>query len=450
MKQHESSVGSNLLSNYGMVIVLLLLCAAISLRTIQTQYPEGISAAKQITEKVTKSGVAKPRVLIVGRDTEADRTLTASLRDGLSQAGVEVVGQALGGPQEARLELERLGATGLPLHFVATNRATSDWAIWNGLGEFPSLGQPKVLTPEGYRWSTFLSRDNLINVANQIVIIAIVAIGMTLVIITAGIDLSSGSLIALSAVSAAWLIKHGFGGTSAGTLGMVFSGLAAILACCGVGALAGGTITAFGIPPFIVTLAIKLVASGLAFMITDGNSISDDIPQGFKTLGVGSSLGLPNAVWLMIALYLLAHVLMEHTALGRHIYAVGGNREAARLSGVPVTRVLIFVYALCGLMAGLGGVIMASQLKSGDPNYGIDYELMAIAAVVVGGTSLAGGEGKIFGTLIGAFIIAVIQNGMNLMGMSSYRQKVILGTVILGAVLLDQLKKSAFVRRRPH
>ncbi|MHC4202615.1 MAG: ABC transporter permease, partial [Planctomycetota bacterium] len=143
----------------------------------------------------------------------------------------------------------------------------------------------------------------------------------------------------------------------------------------------------------------------------------------------------------MVILYAGAHVLMTRTVLGRYIYAAGGNAEAARLSGVPVRRVVLFVYAACGTLAGLGGVVQASQLQSGAPTYGVMYELYVIAAVVVGGTSLAGGQGKILGTLIGAFIIAVIQNGMNLTGVESYTQNVVLGLVILGAVLLDMLKK---------
>ncbi len=143
----------------------------------------------------------------------------------------------------------------------------------------------------------------------------------------------------------------------------------------------------------------------------------------------------------MIFLYLAAHILMSRTALGRYIYAVGGNKEAARLSGIPVKAVILLVYTISGLLAGFGGIIMASQLKSGAPTYGVMYELYVIAAVVVGGTSLHGGEGRVFGTLIGAFIIAVIQNGMNLTNVESYTQKVGLGFVILGAVLLDNLKK---------
>ena len=186
---------------------------------------------------------------------------------------------------------------------------------------------------------------------------------------------------------------------------------------------------------------MMLVGSGLAFIIADGQSIYQ-IPDSFVWLGRGDDfMGLPNAVFLMIILYTIAHIAMTKMRIGRYIYATGGNVTAARLSGVPVKKVLVIVYTCCGCLAGLGGVITASQLKSGSPTYGLMYELYVIAAVVVGGTSLAGGEGKILGTLIGAFIIAVIQNGMNLTGVESYTQKVVLGLVILGAVLLDRVKK---------
>ncbi|HSG69588.1 MAG TPA: ABC transporter permease, partial [Planctomycetaceae bacterium] len=181
-------------------------------------------------------------------------------------------------------------------------------------------------------------------------------------------------------------------------------------------------------------------ARGTASLLTGGESVSK-IPDSFTWLGVQASLfGLPNSVVLMLVLYVIAHIVMSRTVLGRYLYAVGGNPEAARLSGVPVKRVILFAYLMSGLLAGLGGVMMASQLKSGSPTYGGMYELYVIAAVVVGGTSLAGGEGKIFGTLIGAFIIAVIQNGMNLLKIESFTQDVVLGGVILAAVLLDTLK----------
>ena len=203
-------------------------------------------------------------------------------------------------------------------------------------------------------------------------------------------------------------------------------------------------ITFCAIPPFIVTMGVMLVGSGMAYLLSQGQSIYQ-VPDSFIWLGRGTAWGgLPVSVVLMIVLYCVAHILMSRTALGRYIYAVGGNQEAARLSGVPVNRVILFVYTLCGALAGLGGIITASQLKSGAATYGQMYEMYVIAAAVVGGTSLSGGQGKIFGTLIGAFIIAVIQNGMNLIGVESYTQKVVLGLVILGAVLLDRLKQSTF------
>jgi len=213
-----------------------------------------------------------------------------------------------------------------------------------------------------------------------------------------------------------------------------------VLLCGLVGFFSGGMVTLCDIPPFIVTLAMMLVASGLAYLLAQGQSIYQ-APDSFVWLGRGANfLGIPNAVLLMLALYAAAHVLMSRMKLGRYIYAVGGNREAARLSGVPVHGVLLFAYAASGVLAGLGGVVTASQLKSGSPTYGAMYELYVIAAVVVGGTSLSGGEGKMLGTLIGAFTIAVIQNGMNLTNVESYTQKVVLGLVILAAVVLDTLR----------
>ena len=175
-------------------------------------------------------------------------------------------------------------------------------------------------------------------------------------------------------------------------------------------------------------------------MLSGGESIAE-LPERFVWLGRGTGFfGLPHAVLLMLLLYGAAHFLMTRTVFGRRLYAVGGNQEAARLSGVPVGRVVLSAYVIAGLLAGLGGVILASQLKSGSPTYGNMYELYVIAAVVVGGTSLAGGEGKIFGTLVGALVIAVIQNGMNLTNIESYTQKIVLGVVILGAVLIDRMR----------
>jgi ribose transport system permease protein len=313
---------------------------------------------------------------------------------------------------------------------------------------FPQLGDVPVVTSPRYWWPNFLKADNLRNIASQIVIIAILAVGMTFVVITGGIDLSVGSLIALAAVTATLLIRDRAGAESATALGMVLCCLAAVALCGVCGLFSGAMVTFFQVPAFIVTLAMMLVARGLASEVSHGASVFQ-VPESFRWLGGEADLlGIPNGVVLMIVLYLAAHIVMTRMTPGRYIYAIGGNAEAARLSGVPVRRVLLLVYTLSGLLAGLGGVVLASQLRSGAPTYGQMYELYAIAAVVVGGTSLAGGEGKIFGTLIGAFIIAVIKNGMNLTGVTPFRQDVVFGLVILGAVLLDRLKKYGGTIRR--
>ncbi|MDA0725776.1 MAG: ABC transporter permease, partial [Verrucomicrobia bacterium] len=207
-----------------------------------------------------------------------------------------------------------------------------------------------------------------------------------------------------------------------------------------IGMFTGGMVTMFGIPAFIVTLGVMFVARGMSFILAESSPIPVQ-NSGFGWLGRGEGfLGLPNSVLLMLFLFALAHLLMTRTTIGRYIYAVGGNPEAARLSGVPVKWVLVFVYTLCGLLAGLGGVMEASLHITGDPKAGNMLELQVIAAVVVGGTSLAGGQGRIFGTLIGALIIGVIRNGMNLTGVEAHMQSVVYGIVILIAVLVDQLK----------
>jgi ribose transport system permease protein len=194
------------------------------------------------------------------------------------------------------------------------------------------------------------------------------------------------------------------------------------------------------IPPFIVTLATMSIASGLAFMVTKGETISE-VPQSIKWLMRGTPAGIPNGVLLMLVLYAVGHVVLARTTFGRYLYAVGGNRKAAWLCGVPVRRVELASYVLSASLAGVAGVLMVSQYRSGAPTYGITYELQTIAAVVVGGTSLSGGQGRMFGTLLGALLIAVVQNGMNLLGVSSDPQKVVLGLVILAAAVMDRLKQ---------
>ena len=230
---------------------------------------------------------------------------------------------------------------------------------------------------------------------------------------------------------------------------MLVAACIGIFLCGVIGAFRGVMITRFKIPTFIATLAMMQVAAGIGYIISQGRPIYQ-IPDSFIWLGRGVDplFGIPTAVILMVVLYAIAHVMMSRTTLGRYIYAVGGNPEAARLAGIRVNAILLFAYTVCAMLAGLGGVLMASQLKSGAPTYGLSYELYVIAAVVVGGTSLSGGEGRILGTLIGALIIGVIQNGMNLVNVESYTQKVVLGLVILGAVLLDRLKQRRMASAR--
>ena len=432
---------TRLLSEYGMIFVLLLLCAFFSAVTYREQSPTGVAAGRQLAAVIKTEMGGSPRVLIVVRDLPDDVAMAEQMRRDLEAAGGQVLEIVKGEPKDAREAIQRLATTGEKLDVVAATRTTGEWLVFSNLSaDFPMLGEPRVMTPRSYRWPSFLKSDNLLNIANQIAVIAIVAIGMTMVIITGGIDLSVGSLIALSAVMASKFIRDVAGGVNASPVGMTVACLAAIVLCGLVGAFSAAMITRFDVPPFIVTLAMMLVSSGLAYILSKGQSIYE-IPDSFVWLGRGADLfGLPNAVVLMLVLYGLAHVLMSRMRLGRYLYAVGGNREAARLSGVPVERVLLFAYIAASLLAALGGVIMASQLKSGSPTYGNMYELYVIAAVVVGGTALSGGEGKMFGTLTGAFTIAVIQNGMNLTNIESYTQKVVLGLVILGAVLIDKIR----------
>jgi ribose transport system permease protein len=315
------------------------------------------------------------------------------------------------------------------------------------LGEkYPALANARISRPQSYVWPDFLKTGNLLNIANQIVLIAIVAIGMTMVIISGGIDLSVGSLIALSAVITARLIRDSAGGVEATPLGMTLCSVAAIVICGLIGAVTGTLVAYLRIQPFIVTLAMMLVAAGLASIVSDAQTINA-VPQSINWLGGRADLfGIPNAVVLMAILYAIAHVVMSRTTFGRHLYAVGGNEKAAWLCGISVSRIRLLSYVISGALAGLVGVIMTSTFTSGSPNYGLGYELPVIAAVVVGGTSLAGGEGKLLGTLLGALLIAVVQNGMNLKGVSSDWQKVVLGAVIIAAALLDRAKAAWLLR----
>ncbi len=426
----------SLFNRYGMFLVLILLCVMYSFMTVNEQHPSGDDAAIALAKSISISKQSDGLYIAISKSDE-DQNYAKKLKELLVENGYHINEIITGTPSEIKKDLTEKNYL---INHIFTTKNYSP--IISGMKSSNNkLTNTTVYAPPSYRWPTFLLPDNVRNVANQISVIAIIAIGMTMVIITAGIDLSVGSLIALAAVLVAWFIGQ-LGAANATWTAMVIAGLGAIILCGLVGAFSGSMITIFKIPPFIATLAMMMVASGFAYILSDGKPIYQ-IPDSFATLGRGAEpiLGIPYAVILMLILYIIAHILMSKTKLGRYIYAVGGNIEAARLSGIRVKRIILFVYLISGLLAGLGGVLMASQLKSGAPTYGLMYELYVIAAVVVGGTSLSGGEGRIFGTLIGAFIIAVIQNGMNLTNVESYTQKVVLGAVILGAVLLDRLKQ---------
>jgi ribose transport system permease protein len=407
-----------------MAVVLLLLCIYFSYATLSRQELSGASAAQAIARQLPKG-----KILIVAGPSAENREFAEALRQYSSEARIE------SDPPSVRAALEEMIKSNSPPAGIAATESASKW-LPNVIDRIPAAKNISIIVPQSRLFPTFLQRDNLFNIANQIVVIAVIAVGMTMVIITGGIDLSVGSLVALAAVIAGLLIRDHGGGASASTSALIVCSLAATLAAGVVGAFSGAMITFFRIPPFIATLGMMQVASGLAYIVSAGQSIYE-IPPSFTTLSRAGII-------ILLIVYIVAHIVMSRTKLGRYIYAVGGNAEAARLSGVRVGVILMTVYIISGIMAGLGGIILASQLKSSAPTYGQSYELYVIAAVVVGGTSLSGGEGKILGTLIGALIIAVIQNGMNLTGVESYRQKVVLGLVILGAVLLDTLKRRSW------
>jgi ribose transport system permease protein len=430
------------LSDYGMLFVLLALCAAFSAATWTEQSPTGAAAGEAVARDIITLTPAGAKVLIVVRPTDDDLAFADTLALSLKDSGRGVLQVVQGDPADALRALERFAAAPDKLTVIAAPRAAGNWNVLHDIGtRFPTLAGVRVVVPASYSFPAFLRPVNLLNITNQIAVIAIVAIGMTCVIVTGGIDLSVGSLVALSAVLATLLIRD-HGGAEHATAGtMILCALAAIWACGCVGMTNGLLVTVFDAPPFIITLGMMLIARGLAYILAENQSIYQ-VPEEFTVLGRGNLVGgVPVAVALMLALYVLADFVMGHTTWGRYIYAVGSNVKAARFSGVPVKRTILLVYVVSGLLAGLGGIIMASQLKSAAPTYAQNYELSVIVAVVIGGTSLSGGEGKIYGTLIGALLIAVVQNGMNLMNVQSDPQRVVLGSVLIAAVLLDRLKR---------
>jgi ribose transport system permease protein len=278
----------------------------------------------------------------------------------------------------------------------------------------------------------FLTVANMLNVAQQTSINAIVAVGMTFVILSGGIDLSVGSIVALSGVVLGTALQAG--------QPLPIALLLALTVGAGCGIVNGVLVSWGGLPPFIVTLGTMSIARGAALLYTEGRPVSG-FDDGFRSIATGQVALIPSPVAVMIAVYVIAHVVLTRTTFGRYVYAIGGNEEAARLSGVRVRLHKTLIYGVSGLTSGVAAVILTARLNSAQPIAGMMYELDAIAATVIGGTSLMGGEGTLVGTLVGALIMGVLRNGLNLLGVSSFLQQIVIGGVIVGAVLVDTMLK---------
>jgi len=284
----------------------------------------------------------------------------------------------------------------------------------------------------------FLNPVNLTNVLRQVSLFGIVSVGMTFVILTKGIDLSVGSILGVCAVTAATLL----------TMGWPVAVVVVVVLLVGVlqGAVNGLGVTWGGVPPFIMTLGVMVMGRGLAMMIANGQPVSiRGVAEEFSWLGRGDMLGLPVPVWIFLLVAAVSIFVLRFTAYGRQVYAIGSNAEAARLSGINVKAVEFSVYVISGFLAGLTGLIFVSRLTVGEPTAGTGIELEAIAITVIGGTSLFGGEGTIVGTIIGAGILAVLANIMNLVGVSPFTQQIVKGAIIVGAVLYEMQQR----KRRP-
>jgi ribose transport system permease protein len=275
----------------------------------------------------------------------------------------------------------------------------------------------------------FLTGNNLANLARQVAIFGIIAVGQLLVILTAGIDLSVGSVLGLTGCVTAELLVHGW------AIGLAI--LAGLLVGVALGVFNGSLVAYAGLPPFIVTLGMLGIARGVVLVLTNASTVQP-LPDSFSTIANGSLLGLPNLLWMFVVVVAVAAFVLRRTVFGRYVYAVGSNPESARLAGVPVTAVLVSVYAISGLLAAVGGVLFTSRLDAGIPTAGTGYELNAIAACVIGGASLFGAKGGAFGAAAGALIVGTLNNGGNLLAVNAFYLQIIIGALILIAVFFDQ------------
>jgi len=275
----------------------------------------------------------------------------------------------------------------------------------------------------------FLTASNFQNIMRNAAPLIIASCGMTAVMIARGLDLSVGSVLAAASVLAASLAVAGVPLYAAFLLGILFGG--------GVGLINGTIIAKLSVSPIIVTLGMLNIARGVAYLITP-SAILVGLPRNWSDLGTSKLAGLPMPIVIAIVVACLFHVIMSYSTFGKRIYAIGGNEEAARLSGINVPRALILLYVLCGTTAAIAGIVLSSRVGAGDPNIGVGFELQVIAAVIIGGTSLSGGEGRIIGTVIGALIIAVLGNGLNLAGVEPFWQWVAQGIVLIAAIIIDR------------
>jgi ribose transport system permease protein len=278
----------------------------------------------------------------------------------------------------------------------------------------------------------FLTETNLSSVVRQTAVINIMALGMTMIIIAGGIDLSVGSILGMGGLFGTMAMEKG-ASIPVGVLIGILTGLA-----CGL--LNGVLTTRLKIAPFIVTLGTLGIFRGVTLIVSNGLPVHR-IPQNFSFLGEGNILGVPFVLWLLVICAVMTHLILEHTRLGRYAFSIGSNKDAAIYAGIPVSLHTTAVYAIAGMLTGLAGMIEASRLMTGQPTAGQGYELQAIAAVVIGGGSLHGGEGTVIGTLVGAFIMGLLSNGSDLLGVSPYLQQAIIGAVIILAVSVDELRK---------
>lgn len=291
----------------------------------------------------------------------------------------------------------------------------------------------------------FLSMGNMLNIIRQIAVIGLIAFGVTMCIITTGIDLSSGSVLALSAVVAASLAQQPDWAARMYPNLPALPVIVPILAGLGVGALCGfvngSLIAKTGIPPFIATLGMMTAARGMALLYAQGRPIST-LTADYNFIGQGVVMGIPFPVIILLIMAFISRVLLKHTKFGKYTYAIGGNENAAIVSGVNINKYKILIYTYAGMLSGLAGVVLSSRISSGQPGLGQSYELDAIASAVIGGTSLSGGIGTIPGTIVGALIIGVMNNGLTLLNVQAYTQLIVKGVIIVGAVILDVRKNA--------